>query len=184
MHRHRSKNRGFALLFVVMIVAVVAVAAAALLDIVEVDLLIVGEHSRSTVAKAVAEGAVKEFQADSVNGDLLPTAQSVGMETNYTGFVAGAFVRDPDNVGPGLTPLDETNSAYARGDGQQGYASTVRLLRTGPAINSGLNTLQAVIYEVRATSSVDGGRATSQVLAETYRYAATRPGTVGQMHAR
>ena len=189
--RNRPQNRGFALLFVVLIVAVVAVAAAALLDIVEVDLLIVGEQRRSTEAQAIAEGAVKEIQADETKGNLLPSAMSPGMTTRYTARnVAGEFVRDPDGLNLGPIVLDEATSAYianntaANAGQREGYTSTIQLLRTGPAINSGLNTVQAVVYEVSVQASVANGRSTSQVMAQTFVYTAAQQGVVGQMHAR
>ncbi|MEO1334380.1 MAG: hypothetical protein AAFV29_01995, partial [Myxococcota bacterium] len=60
----------------------------------------------------------------------------------------------------------------------------MRLLRYGPAINSGVNTVRAIVYEIRAQSSVAGGQASSEVFAETFSYAGIQAGTVGQIHHR
>ena len=189
--RHRPQSRGFALLFIVMIVAVVAVAAAALLDIVEVDLLIAREHRRSAIAEAIAEGAIKEIQADTTKIGVLPTPDSPNLTTRYAGVDAsGDYVRDPDGVSGAPALMTEANSAYVRNNAvataaqREGYIAEMRLLRLGPAINSGLNTVQAVVYEIRAQSSVGAGQASSEVFAQTFSYAATQAGTVGQVHAR
>lgn len=192
MKRSPSQGqRGFALLFIVMIVAVVAVAAAALLDIVEVDLLIAGEHRRSAIAKAVAEGAVKEIQADISKGGLMPTPTTAGMTTRYAGIDGtGNFVRDPNGVDGGPNLLTENNSAFVRNNAlvtaneRQGYTADVWHLRLGPVPNSGLNTAQAVYYEVQTRSSVANGRATNEVLAEVKSWVQPQVGTVGQMHPR
>lgn len=192
MKRRESHNkRGFALLFIVMVVAIVAVAAAALLDIVDVDLLIVGEHRRSAIAEAVAEGAIKEIQADILKAPLLPTSDSPNMEVRYAAIdVSGDFVRDPDGLAGGPLVLDEVSSAYVSNNSftnaslRQGYTAQLRLLRTGPPIGSGLNTVKAVVYEIRARSSVNSGQATDDVLAETFIFATAQRGTVGQAHAR
>ena len=192
MQRHSKKQRrGFALLFIVMIVAVVAVAAAALLDIVEVDLLIAGEHRRSAIAGAIAEGAVKEFQADINKVELLPTGATLNLTTRYAGRdFAGDFVRDPDGLAGPSTLMTEANSAYVRNNAaatavdRQGYTADIRLLRTGPVINSGMNTVRSVLYELRAESSVAGGSATQEVRVQLYNRTAAQAGVVGQIHGR
>ena len=188
---HRSDRRGFALLFIVMIVAVVAVAAAALLDIVEVDILIAGEARRSVLAESIAIGGIKEVQADADKIGLLPTPMTPNLELRYSGIAAGGnFERDPDGVAGGPVTLNETNSAFVRYNTpaqdtlREGYSADIRLVRYGPVINSGLNTTQAIIYEVRSQGSVAGGAASSRVIAETFNFGAVQAGTVGQVHAR
>ncbi len=188
---HRPQERGFALIFIVMIVAVVAVAAAALLDIVEVDLLIASEHRRSAIAEAVAEGAIVEIQADDNKVNLLPDVTNANLLVRYSAVDAtGDFVRDPDALDTGPTLMTEASSAYVRNNAaataaeRQGYTSDIRLLRLGPAINSGNNTVQVVVYEVRAQSSVGSGQGSDQAIAEVFSYASAQSGTVGQLHGR
>ena len=191
MARRRHQEKGFALLFIVLVVAVVAVAAAALLDIVEVDLLIAGEHRRSAVSEMIAEGAIVEVQADSTKAVLLPNEETAGLTVRYAGLDnAGNFIRDPDSVGAGPTLMDENNSAYVRNNNatsavfREGYTAELRLLRTGPAPGTGINTANIVVYEVKAQSSVNSGQATTEVYAETYAFGVLRPGVIGQGHAR
>ena len=189
--RKQTNEKGFALLFIVMVVAVVAVAAAALLDIVEVDLVIAGEHRRSSIAEAIAEGAILEVQADNTKAALLPNSGGPSLTVLYAGLDgSGDFVRDPFGLDGGPTVMDETNSAYVRNNSfltasaREGYTAEMRLLRSGPAIGSGINTARVVVYEIRAMSSVNDGAASSEVAAETYSYAYVREGVVGQRHAR
>ncbi|MEM7677106.1 MAG: hypothetical protein AAF449_13975 [Myxococcota bacterium] len=189
---HRPQQRGFALLFIVMIVAVVAVAAAALLDIVEVDLLIAGEHRRSAVAQAIAEGAVIEIQADEAKENMLPTAASPNLTIRYAGIDgAGDFVRDPDGVDFGPVVMTNVTSAYVQNNAavtaaqREGYIADMRLIRTGPVINSGVRTAHAVVYEIRVQSSAGGGQASSEVFAEAFQITSVQAGRVGNhMHFR
>ena len=184
-------ERGFALLFIVMIVAVVAVAAAALLDIVEVDILIAGEHRRSTAAQTLAEGAIVEIQTDTSTFDLLPQPESATMQVRLAGIDGtGDFVRDPDGIAVGPLVLNEFSSSFVRNNAaatsnfREGYSANMRLLRTGPALDNGVNTVNAIVYEVQAQSAVSGGQATSEITAEMYSYGAVRGGVVGERHAR
>ncbi len=183
----QSKPRGFALLVVVLIVALIGVAAVALLDIVNVDLLIVGQHRQSVDAQALALGAMYEVISDSrVDGTVLPRLDTPTLRYVYSRAQGGGFVRDPAGL-IGVTVMDATNSAYVKDSGTgvaQGYTADIDLLRLVTVQDSGV-TIRTAVWEVTVESSVSNGQATQQVRALVGRVTSGQGGlvTVGR-HAR
>lgn len=169
MRRRKAhpKQRGFALLVVVLIVALIGVAAVALLDIVNVDLIIAGQHRQTVDAQAIALGAMYEVISDSrVDGTVLPRPDTVGLKYDYAQAQAGGFVRDPGGLSAtGMTAMNPANSAYVRNTGTsvaEGYAADISLLRLAPQLDSAVD-LRAAVYEVTVESTVSNGAATHQV---------------------
>jgi hypothetical protein len=189
MPRRRSqpKARGFALLVVVLLVALIAVSAVALLDIVQVDLLVVGQHRRTTEAQAAAVGAMIEVVSDDTLRNQLPDLTTPNLAYRYAGPNAGLYMRDPTNRF-GTTVMGPTNSAYVRDVGTSlatGYTADVELLRVGPPQDTGTTRAQAVTYEVTVVSDVNNGEATKEVRTQVQRVVAVQSGIIRtNVHAR
>ena len=60
----RRSRRGFALLIVVLLAALLAVSSVALLDLVNLDLVLVGEQRKTYAARENAMGALQEIMGD------------------------------------------------------------------------------------------------------------------------
>jgi len=190
MTRSRQpKARGFALLVVVLLVALIAVAAVALLDLVRVDLTVVGQHRRSTEAESSAVGAMVEVVSDDLLPQVLPSVPDPtnlpGLSYKFAGKQAGTYFRDPLGV---PTAMDATNSAYVRDVGtnlEVGYEAYADLIRVSNPRDVGLTRSQALTYELSVVSSVVGGEATREVRTQVERIVATQSGTIlTSVHAR
>lgn len=185
--RPRRRQEGFALLVVVLIVALIGVTAVALLDIVNVDLSIVGQHKRTLTAQANAYGALVEVASDANLSNRLPTLTTNQLRYRYADQVAGNWVRDPDNAF-GTAPMNPTNSAYIQNLGtsvEEGYQADVRLLRVGNPQDTGLTTAQTITYEITVVSSVNNGAATKEVRALMTQTVSNQNGTIQtETHAR
>lgn len=185
--RPQSQARGFALLVVVLLVALIAVAAVALLDIVQVDLLVVGQHRRTMDAQAVAVGAMMEVISDDTLRTQLPDPSVLSLAYQYAGKQGANYVRDP--TGRFVTiPMTAANSAFVRAAGtsvEQGYDANVELLRVSNPTNTGLTDSQTLTYEVTVVSSINNGEATKEVRAQISRVVGVQSGTLlTTRHAR
>lgn len=184
---HR-KQGGFALLIVVLVVALIGVAAVALLDIVNVDLLIVGQHRRTVDAKSNALGAMMEVVSDArVDGTVKPLPNTPGLNYQYAGKSAGVYMRDPAGRFA-ATQMLPSNSAYIKNVGtglEEGYEADISLLRITPVEDSGLNRVIALTHEVRVLASVNNGDATNEVRAITTQLLTVEQGRLfPRVHAR
>lgn len=185
--RARHHRKGFALLIVVLISALAAVAAVALLDLVGVDLTMVGEQRRTGEASAIAAGAVLEILADQ-NADLFfPDLETVGLTVRYAGRgLNGVHSKGPDGAAP--VALTENNSAFTRdvgGADEQRYDADVALLRVVPRLDSGLTVTRSFVYEVTVDGISSGGRASRQMRAQLFRDISMQAGTqLAREHAR
>lgn len=191
MHRKahpRHSRSGFALLIVVLIVALVGVAAVALLDIVNVDLLIVGQHRRTVDAYSNAIGAMYEVTADGRMDDTVrPTPQSPSPTLVLAQKTAGVYMRDPTGAF-GTQVMNNTNSAYVDNLGttlEEGYEATINYLGYRPLPDTGQDKIIGLMYETVVVASVNNGDATKEIRAIT-----TKPITVSngyippRIHAR
>lgn len=191
MHRKarpRHSKSGFALLIVVLIVALVGVAAVALLDIVNVDLLIVGQHRRTVDAYANAVGAMFEVTADGrIDDTVRPTPKSASPSLVLTQKNGGVYTRDPTGVF-GTQVMTSANSAYVDNVGtslEEGYEATINYLGYRPLPDTGQDKILGLMYETVVVASVNNGDATKEVRAIT-----TKPITVSngyippRIHAR
>ncbi|MEQ9501316.1 MAG: hypothetical protein RIT81_30890 [Deltaproteobacteria bacterium] len=188
--RRRNPNqRGFALFIVVLVVALVAVAGGTLLDMVNVDLVIAGEHRKAAQARAVAIGGAQETMADT---NLTPANMPIDPANNswvYATDQGGLPRRDPLGIS---SVMDETNSTFVKNPGnvtlQESYTSNIRLLRLGPALDTSVDQATAVFYEVQSVSTIGDGAASKEVRAEIYRIAQGAAGRVLEgatgVHAR
>ena len=174
----RPEQRGFALFVVVLVVALVAVTGGTLLDLVNVDLVISGEHRKTATAQTVAIGGALETIADATltpgNMPLDPTQPT----WTYATDAGGLPRRDPAGI---TVNMDETNSAFVRAPGtaiQESYSSNIRLIRLGPALDTSVDKATAVIYEVQSVSNINNGAASKEVRTEVYRIARGPAGQV------
>lgn len=172
--RMRRDQEGFALLVVVLIVALLAVVGATLLDLVNVDLNLVGQQRRAIEAKAVADGALLEVLDDAELSSYFPTFDDPTLRRTY---VANG-VKDPNG-----TPiqLDETNSAYVQYPGtssERTYEANVGLVRVSKVPESSTSLFRGLVYEVSAQSKLNQGLATSEVRAEIVKKVSVGRGTV------
>lgn len=181
-------QRGFALFIVVLVVALLAVAGGTLLDMVNVDLLIAGEHRRSHKARTVAIGGAVETMADTTLTPGNMPNDPLNPVWVYALDQGGVPRRDPAGLS---VPMDETNSTFVRSPGnptlQESYTSNIRLLRLGTPKDTSIDTV-AVYYEVQSVSSIGNGAASKEVRAEIYRIAQGTGGRVLEnaagIHAR
>ncbi len=142
----RRRQKGFALLIVVMLVALLAITAPALLDIVGVDLDIVGEQRRLSRARGLAEAATFEI------------ADMTTFENNFPTFVGAHTLTIP-------TPAPGTSSLFKNvGSGlEERYDSTIALLRYTPGVECSFNVCRNAHYELTTVGSINNGGATSVV---------------------
>lgn len=110
------KQRGFALLVVMMVVALMAITAAALLDVVNVDLGIAAEYSKSIDAEAASIGAVVETVGMPDFEERLPPPDSAELRTRYVTRNGSNYVIDPDGIHQTTTLVDGA-SAYIKNVG-------------------------------------------------------------------
>lgn len=186
-----SQQRGFALLVVVLIVALIGVSAVALLDIVNVDLLIVGQHRRSVDVQAVALGAMEEVMGDQRLAPVTvwPMFNTPNLRYRYAGQTGAnsPYFRDP-NGNFAISPMDSTNSAYVKNLGtsaEEGYEADINLIRMGPPEDTGLNTARELTYEIRVVAALNGGEASKEVRATTSRRVGMNNGRqITPVHAR
>jgi hypothetical protein len=185
--RTRRGERGFALLVVVLIAALASVSAVALLDVVDVDLLVAGEHSKNVAVSAVAAEAVREVIADVNSMEILPDFQTPDLTRRYVARDdSGNYVKGPDNAAPIM--LSDDNSAVVREVGraaEEAYVADAVLLGLGPAENSGFTTTQAVYYEISVTGLTGNGARTKEHRVGLSRLISVPPGTqLAPVHAR
>ncbi len=183
-----SREGGFALLVIVLIVALIGVAAVALLDIVNVDLLIVGQHRRTVDAHSVAMGAMYEVLGDQrLDGTVFPLPNTPQLSYQYAGKQGANYVRDPQGRFS-TTAMNPNNSAFIKNLGtpvEEGYSADIALIRMGPPEDTGLNTARDLVYEVRVIADVGNGDATKEVRATTSRRVAMATGRqITPVHAR
>ncbi len=182
MKKRRTPNpdaRGFALFIVVLVVALLAVAGGTLLDMVNVDLLIAGEHRRSHKARTLAVGGAMETMADTALTPSNMPIDPLNPTWVYASDQGGVPRRDPAGI---ASAMDETNSSFVRNPGnvnfQESYTSNIRLLRLGPTLDTSVDQATAVFYEVQSVSTVGNGAASKEVRAEIYRIAQGAAGRV------
>ena len=157
------KQSGFGMFVVVLLVAVTSVVGLSLLDVIRVDLLMVGNEREERVAMEVAEGALMEVINDDLTPDTLPLLDDADLESTFTPASASAFSHS----------------------GRQEFTANAQLLRIVPLAESSHTYSRAVVHEVGVEARVGGGAASYQLNAEIYRTVTFRPGTVlPRRHAR
>jgi hypothetical protein len=190
MKRRKPEERGFALLIVVLLVALLALTGAALLDVVNVDISIAGEHSKVVRAQTVSDGALREVLADVETTNQLPdftacAGDNGGTPVNVNGTnvcpnyrynwaneIGGAYIKNPDDRNFPSEPLNEDNSAYARFTGspsEENYTATIDLLRMAPVQDTSLQVARAVVFEANTTGKVAGNTSRAINASEIYR---------------
>ncbi len=185
----RARRGGFALIIVILLVALVAIGAASLLDLVNIDLRIVGEQSKIAKADDAANGALSEVMGHQDFKMFLPLYDAPNLEYDYVGKVGTNFVWDPNNVNgvqANIAPASSEVVAHL-GDATyaQGYEATARLLRRSRALDTRLDSTFALIYEIEVRSEVGGGTASREIRAQAYQFMTVPIGTkIPQRHAR
>jgi len=142
----KKRQRGFAMLVVIIIAALLAMLAGTLLQLVQSDLVMMGQTRRSFESREVAEGAVAQV-------------------INDTGFLAQYPPLDHPTLQSPLYPT--LGSPFMKPD--RTFDANVRLLRIGPPTESSLEQSRIITYEVRALAMVAGNAATTEVVAEVLR---------------
>ena len=171
--KHRQDEGGFALLVVVLLVALVGVSGVALLDMVQVDLNIVGQQRKTTRAQTVAVGGMLELLSDTQVGNAANLAQPQPGQTmiRYVGTNAGTLMRFPDGP-PTPEALTPSNSAVAANLGtrlEDSYEADISYLRAVPLEDTSLQRVVAIVYEARVASRVYDGEASSEIRSEFFR---------------
>jgi hypothetical protein len=159
-----KKQRGFALMIVMVVVALLAVAAITQLCLIVVDLNIVGHNKRSADALAVADGAVMEVIDDQRAASFLPDFTTPQLSSTYTPSPGSAFV-DP----------------WAG----QNYTAGLKLLRFVPLTESSRTWSHALIYEVDALGDSSNGEGSAEIRSQIFKTVALAPGIIlPRIHAR
>ncbi len=192
MKAPRRSRRGFALLIVVLLAALLAVSSVALLDLVNLDLVLVGEQRKTYAARENAMGALQEIMGDQlisaetydVGRTMLPRP-GINSTTVYSSHQGAGFVKDPGGlVGPSADL--STLSAFASNPNtplQEGFEANIRLLRMVPRQNSSLTQTMTLVWEIQVEASVNAGEASHESRALIFRDVAFQPGT-GRHHGR
>jgi Tfp pilus assembly protein PilX len=194
MRRQKREQRGFALIIVVLLVALLAITGAALLDIVNVDIQLSGEHNKVVRSQMVADGALREVISDlnSQNqlpdyddqpcGSNVPGAPCPNWRYNWAAEVGGVHTKNPDAINTPAVPLTEANSVFAKWtaspSAEENYNATVDIIRVVPIQDSGLSVTRALIWEVNTAAEVAGTAARHEIAAEIYKLGNYVPGTL------
>lgn len=178
-------RRGFAMLIVILIVALLSVLAAALLDLVNVDITLVGQHRRAFEARQIAEGATYEILGDPTLPSRLPTLASIDGATPprplYYRYAAND-VLDPDGT---PVPLSPASSAVVKTSAvQQSYNADICLVGLGPVVGSSANLFQSVTHELTVIGRLNSGQATSETRAEIKQLVPKPSSLQGRVHCR
>jgi len=164
MRRVRRDRAGFGMFVVVMLMAVVSVVGLSLMDVIRVDLLIVGNEAEQGRAREMAEGALMEIITDEDLPDRLPGLADPNLSAPYS---------------------PTTNSQFSEARAYSEVEATARLLRIVPLMESSHTYSRAVVHEVSVNGEVAGGAATHDVSATIYQTITFRPGIVlPRRHAR
>jgi len=157
MRRPRPGREGFTLFVVIMLVAILAMAGMSLLNLIRVDLSLVGQSRSNIVARELAEGGLMEIINDGALPATAPSISSPSLSVPYPPPAGSRFV-DPAEA--------------------KTYTGEVNLLRLVPLSESSQGLTRAVVYEVGVTSSYRDGQSTAELNAEIYRVVSWAPGTV------
>lgn len=189
----RSDARGFALIVVVLIVALLSLVAATLLNLVKLDLTVVGQNRKNLEARVVADGSLMEIiddnrvlQADHLPDLTNPTLRWVVADPSDT-FGGGAVPSELPCPAP--PPAPQPNPCFIRPASDDGpardYAADVRMIRDVPISESSITHTRGVVYEVRSIGNVNNGESTHEVRAEVWKTRTVQPGAVlPRKHAR
>jgi hypothetical protein len=132
-----------------------------LLDMVNLDIIMVGEERRFTRAKEAAVGGLFEMMNDVETPDNLPNLNHSTLREDYVAPAASAFNVQPER-----------------------YEGRFELLRIVPLSESSHTLTRAVVHGLHTTGR-SGTRASSDIDVEIYRVMAYRPGTIlPRKHAR
>ena len=142
---------------VVMLVAVLALVGVSLLELLRLDLSLVGQSRKNLEAREVAEGAVMEVVNDLDTPSLLP---SIG-----DGSLTNDYAPRPDS--PFSDPVSRRD-----------YSARVSLLRVAPLGESSHAWSRALVYEVEVTAKINDGESTAEVRSEVFKTVAFEPGIV------
>jgi Tfp pilus assembly protein PilX len=172
MRTNRSASqRGFAVILVVLIVALLSIVAVTLLDLVRVDLTIMGQNRQNFEAAAAADGALFEIWNDTrTNAPSDPsTAANDFVVANpndllNTGVPLG--VPAASGAGCGVPNSPCLTSAFYRPAAAdlaaQDYGADVCWLSIGYQENTGVNSGRQVLYQYRVVSEVNNGQSTAE----------------------
>jgi hypothetical protein len=169
--RHRSeRQRGFALLVVVMVVALISVVALTLLDVLRIDLAIVGQN------RAIAQA---RFVADAGNIELVDNLDTEGLLPDAITAPATLTVAVPPVTGTLI------NRPQTADEAAQTYQGEIRLVRFGPATNCSLSVCRDLFFEIRTVGEIGNGDASSEVRSMSKKVTTFPRGTIiTNMHGR
>jgi Tfp pilus assembly protein PilX len=169
--KRRGRNdgeRGFTMIIVVMVLALILIIGSVVLGVLTTEQKMVGLSRISMDSVNAAEGGFMEVLDDNTLTSALPDFQTPSMSFSYTPSAQSVF-----NVAASATQPKES------------YTATVRLVRTAPLQESGINLVRAFIYEVQVESNINSGQQTSEVDGEIFRVFSLPVGTVlPAMYAR
>ncbi len=161
--RRRKQQRGFTLIVVIMVVAVAAMVAVSLLNLIRLDLSLVGQSRRAVEARVIADGAAMEMVNDLNINTLLPDG-SGALSVNYTP--------------PASSPYNDASLGRS-------YTGTINMMRSVPMAESSFGRSEAVVYELEVESIYNGGQSSSEVRAEVYKVVTRDPSRIlAKRHAR
>ncbi|MGF1511891.1 MAG: hypothetical protein ACFB9M_20545 [Myxococcota bacterium] len=154
-------RRGFSLPVVILSLGVVTVSALVLLDVVNVDIRLLGAERRTLESRLQAEGGLMEMMNDQRLLEALPDYASNSLSAE-------------------MTPPDDSMFTH----GSASYEAQVRLIRLAPLLESSQSKLQAVVYEL-VVDAQDGLDGQAGVRAEIYKFASKNNGLIQESkHAR
>lgn len=160
-----SQSRGFAILVVMLVVSLMTIVAGTLLDLVGVDISIVGQHRRNGDSRSVVDGAIMEVLDDQRVLTALPDFTTPGLKATYA-------------------PGSGTPSAFRDSALQRDYTAETQLLRF-VTVGESSGRSRALVYEVTAIADVGDGAATSEVRSQVFIPVAVPPGILlPRVHAR
>jgi hypothetical protein len=161
-------ERGFTMIIVVLVLALILIIGSVVLGLLTTEQRMVGLSRISMDSVNAAEGGFMEVLDDNSLSGALPDFQTPSMSYTYSPSSQSVF-----------------NVSASSGQPQESYTATVRLVRTAPLQESGINLVRAFIYEVQVESNVNSGQQTSEVDGEVFRVFSLPVGTVlPAMYAR
>lgn len=164
MRRTRSDRRGFALFSVMLLTIVLVLMGSAVLEVVQVDILLSRGEREKEEAREVAEGAVLEVVEDATTPDLYPALSDPKLRATYPAAAS---------------------SPFASGRGRRSYTAAIELVRVVPLSESSIVHTRGIVYEVSATGDILDGDSRFTAASEIVRSIAVRPGLImPRRHAR
>lgn len=159
--RGRRDQRGFTLIMVLLLVVILALMGISILQLITLDLSLVGQSRRNFEARDIAEGGAFEIINHVNTNTELPSLD----EPDLANDTASGTLPKP------------TTSPFVNASSGRDYDGEARFLRVIPLSESSHSWVRALVYELRTESNVMF-QSSGELRVEAFRAATFEPGTI------